>query len=106
MVSVYLKPEIPKNYDALWSAYNSLRTVCVLTFPSFVNVLILYFASLLDILFLQCGPEKYTFQVVSFRTERAVSLSRLAKVLKLISLCNLHPLAKELCWRLLDSPQK
>ena len=28
------------------------------------------------------------------------NLSRLAKVLKLISLCNLHPRTKELCWRL------
>ena len=27
-----------------------------------------------------------------------ISLSRLAKVLKLISLCNLHPRTKELCW--------
>ena len=48
-------------------------------------------------------PSKYTFQVVSFRRERTVSLSRLANILKLISLCSLHPRTKELCWRLLDS---
>ena len=49
------------------------------------------------------GPQKYTFQVATFRIERTISLSRLAKVLKLISLCNLQPRTKELCWRLLDS---
>ena len=32
-----------------------------------------------------------------------MSLSRIAKVLNLISPCNLHPRTKELCWRLLDS---
>ena len=37
------------------------------------------FASLLDVLFLQCGLQKYTFQVVSFRIERTIRLSRLAK---------------------------
>ena len=63
----------------------------------------LHFVSLLDVLVLQCGLPKYTFQVVSFRLERTISLSRLAKVLKLISLCNLQPRTKELCWRLLDS---
>ena len=63
----------------------------------------LYFASLLDALFLQCGLQKYTFQVVSFRIERKINLLTLAKVLKLISLCNLHPRTKESCWRLLDS---
>ena len=52
---------------------------------------------------MQCGLQKYTFQVVSFRIERTISLSRLAKVSKLISLCNLQPRTKELCWRLLDS---
>ena len=65
---------------------NSIRIVCILTFPSFVNVLILHFVSLLDVLFLQCGLQNYTFQVVSFRIERTVSLFRLAKVSKLISL--------------------
>ena len=30
------------------------------------------------------GPQKYTFQVATFRIERTISLSRLAKVLKLI----------------------
>ena len=82
---------------------NSQRAVCVLAFPSFVNMLILHFASPFDIPFLQCGLQKYTFQVVSFRIKRTIRLSRLAKVLKLISLCNLHPRTKELCWRLLDS---
>ena len=52
--------------------------------------------------FLQCGLQKYTFQVVSLRIKRTISLSRLAKVSKLISLCNLHPRTKELCWPLLD----
>ena len=82
---------------------NSLRTVCVLAFPSFVNMLTLHFASLLDVLFLQCGLQKYTFQVVSCRIERTISLSRLSKGFKLISLCNLHRQTKGLCWRLLDS---
>ena len=45
---------------------NSLRTVCILAFQSFVNELILHFASLLDVLFLPCGLQKYIFQVVSF----------------------------------------
>ena len=56
-----------------------------------------------DVLFLQSGLQKYTFQVVSFRIERTLSLLRLSKVLKLISLCNLHPRTKYLLWRLLDS---
>ena len=64
---------------------------------------ILHFASLLGVLFLQCGLQKYTFQVVSFRIERTINLLRHEKVLKLISLCNLHPRTKESCWRLLDS---
>ena len=42
-------------------------------------------------------------RVFDFRIERTISLSRLAKVLKLISLCNLHSRTKELCRRLLDS---
>ena len=54
-------------------------------------------------IFLQCGFQQYIFQVVSFRIERMISLSRLAKVSKLISLCNLYSRTKELCWRLLDS---
>ena len=73
----------------------SLRTDCILAFPSFVNVLILPFASLLDVLFVQYGLEKYTFEAVSFRIERKISHSRLAKVRKLISLCNLHPRTKD-----------
>ena len=79
------------------------RTVCILAFPSFVNMLTLHFASLLDVLFLQCDLQEYTFQVVSFQIERTISLSRIAKVLNLISSCNLHPRTKELCWRFLDS---
>ena len=63
---------------------NSLR----FAFPSFVNVLILYFSTLRDVLFLQGCLQKYTFLVVSFRIERTMSLSRHTKVLKLISLCN------------------
>ena len=59
--------------------------------------------SLLDILFLQCGLQKLTFQVANFRIECTMSLSRLAKVLKLISLCNLHPPTKELFSCLLES---
>ena len=66
-------------------------------------MLILHFASRLDVLFLKCGLQKYAFQVVSFRVERKISLSRLAKMFKLILLCSLHPRAKELCWRLLVS---
>ena len=54
-------------------------------------------------LLLQCGLQKYTFQVASFRIEGTISLSRLAKVLKLVSICNLHPGTKALCWRLLVS---
>ena len=46
------------------------------------------------------GPQKCSFQVIRCRTERMRSLWRLAKVLKLISLCNLFPLTKELCRRL------
>ena len=61
----------------------------------YVNVLILHFASLLDVLFLQCGLEKHTLQAVSFRIARRISHSRLAKALKLISLCNLHPRTKD-----------
>ena len=45
---------------------------------------ILHFASLLDVLFLQCGLQKYTFQFVSFRIETC------KKALKLISLCDLQ----------------
>ena len=48
-------------------------------------MLILHFAFLLDVLFLRCGLQKYTFQVISFRIEHTLSLSRLAKVLNLIS---------------------
>ena len=40
-------------------------------------------------------PQKYTFKVVSLR-ERTIVLSRLAKVLKLISLYHLRPRTKEL----------
>ena len=76
---------------AAYRQTNSLRTACILAFPLFVNVLILHFASLLDVLFLQCGLQTCTFQAASFRRERTVSLSRLAKVFKLISICNLHP---------------
>ena len=61
-----------------------------------VNMLILYLASLLDVLFLQWGLQMYAFQVVSFKIECTVSLSRLAKALNLILLCNLHPRTKEL----------
>ena len=43
-------------------------------------MLTLHFASLLDVLVLQCGLQKYIFQVVSFRIERTRSLSRLSKV--------------------------
>ena len=82
---------------------SSLGTVCILALPSFVNMLSLHFASLFDVLFLQCGLQKCTVQVVIFRGERTISLSRLTKVLKLISLCNLHPRTKELCWLLRDS---
>ena len=39
---------------------------------------------------LHSGLQKCTFQVVSFRIERSICLSRLAKVSKLISLCNLY----------------
>ena len=81
---------------------NSLRTVCILAFPSLVNMITLHFAFLLDVLFLQWGLQMHTCQAVSFRIERTISLSRFAKVLKLISLCNLHPGIKELSWRLLD----
>ena len=66
-------------------------------------MLALHLYSLLDVLYLQCGLQMYAFQVVRFRIEHTVSLSRLAKALKLISLCNLHPRTKELCRRLLDS---
>ena len=52
---------------------------------------------------LQCGLQKYTSQVISFRIEHTRSLSTFVKVLKLISVYNLHPRTKELCWRLLDS---
>ena len=38
--------------------------------------------------FLRGGLQKYSFQVVNFRIECTRSPSRLAKVLKLISLCN------------------
>ena len=81
---------------------NSLRTLCILAFQSLVNMLSLHFSSLLNVLFLWCSLQKYTFQVVSFRIERTISLSRLAKVFKLISLFNLHPRIKEFYWRLLD----
>ena len=43
---------------------DSLKTVCTLAFQSFVNVLILHFASLLDVLSSQCGLQKYTFEVL------------------------------------------
>ena len=92
------------SWKAAYIQINSLRTACILTFPSFVNTVTLHFASLLPVLhvlFLQYGLQKYTFQVLSFRIERTVSLSRLGEVLKLISLCNLHPQTKELFWRLL-----
>ena len=68
-----------------------------------MNMLTLHFASLLDILFWHCGLQKITFEVVSFRIECTISLSRIAKVLNLISPCNLHPRTKELCSLLLDS---
>ena len=82
---------------------NLLRTVYILAFLSFVNMFVLHFAYLLDVIFLQCGLQKYAFQVASFRIERTISLSRLVKVLKLTSLCNLHSRTKELCWSLPDS---
>ena len=65
---------------------NFLKTVCILAFPSFANVLILYFAFLFDFLFLQWGLQKYTFSGCQFQKERTISLWLLAKVLKLISL--------------------
>ena len=52
-----------------------------------MNKLTLQFASLLDVLILQCGLQMHTFQVANFRIEGTVSLSRLAKVLELISRC-------------------
>ena len=50
----------------------------------------------------------YFFKITVFRLsfsgiERTISLSRLGKVLKWNSLCNLQPRTKELCWRVLDS---
>ena len=53
--------------------------------------------------FLHCSLQKNTFQVFSFRIEHKINLSRLPKIFKLISLCNLFSRTKELCWRLLDS---
>ena len=50
-------------------------------------MLILYFASLLDVLIFGVRPSKVYFSGCQFQD----SLSRLAKVSKLISLCNLHP---------------
>ena len=79
---------------------NSLRTVWILISPSFVNVFIFHSASILNVLFLQCGLQKYTFQVVSFVQEVSRESQKFSK---LISLCKLHPRTKELCWRLLDS---
>ena len=93
---------IPQEQFTAYRQTNSPRTVCILAFPSSMNMLILHLASLLNVLILQCSLQKYTFQAVSFRKERTISLSRLEKVLKLISLCNLHPRTKESCWRLPD----
>ena len=46
---------------------NPLRLVGILAFPSLMNMLTQYLASLLDVLFLRDGLQKYSFQVVSFR---------------------------------------
>ena len=61
-----------------------LRIVCVLAFPSLLNLLTKCFVSSLHVLSLQSGLQKYTFQVIIFKTELSQSLSRLTKVLKLI----------------------
>ena len=64
---------------AAYRQTKSLKIVSILAFPSLLNVLIFHFASLFDVLLLQCGLQKFTFQVVSCRIERTISLSRLAK---------------------------
>ena len=63
-----------------FSLLGKLRTdrqilFCILAFSSFVNMLILHFASLHDVLFLQCSLQKYTFQVASFRIEGTVVIA-------------------------------
>ena len=65
-------------------------------------MLIFHFASLLDVLFLQYVLRKNTFQAVSFRIERTINVEIRKSVLKLISLCNLYPQTRELCWGLPD----
>ena len=84
--------KFPKN-----ALHSSISIICECAHIAFC------FPSCSTSCFLQFGLQKNTFQVVSCRIERTVSLPRRAKVLKLISLCNLHFQTIALCWRLLDS---
>ena len=65
-----------------------------------MDKLTLHFASLLHLLHLQCGPKCILFSLSvseknpSFNEKNKSSLTRLVKVFKLISLCDLHPQTK------------
>ena len=77
----------------------SLRLVCILAFPSLMNMLTQYLASLLEVLFLRDGLQKYSFQVVSFRNRTYAKSLEICKSFDVdFALC----LTKGLCWRLLD----
>ena len=66
-----------------YSLHSRISIICECNQVAFCCLLTSYFCS--------ATFKKYTFQVISFRIESTMSLSRLAKVLKLISLCNLYP---------------
>ena len=54
-------------------------------------------------MFYSAAFKSILFRLSISEIERTISISRLSKAFKLISLYNLHPRTKELCWRLLDS---
>ena len=68
-----------------------------------MKVLILYFASLIDVLFFAVLPSKVYFSGCQFQNSTYSKSHETHKSFKFISLSNLRPRTKELCWRLLDS---